>query len=92
MTEVHRGFGFVEFEDPLDAAEALDNLDDAQLFGRVLKVKLAKPQRPADAVRVGAGGRAEEGGRGGRTPLHRRTQPVLSDASAVQQRSARARM
>ena len=45
--EAHRGFGFVEFEDPSDAAEALDNMDDAALFGRVLKVKLAKPNAMA---------------------------------------------
>ena len=36
-------FGFVEFEEPLDAAEAMDNLDEGELFGRVLRIKLAKP-------------------------------------------------
>ena len=31
------------YEDPLDAAEAVFNLDEGQLFGRTLRVKLAKP-------------------------------------------------
>jgi len=42
-TGKHRGFGFVEFSDPGDAQEAMDNCDDGQLFGRTLKVKLAQP-------------------------------------------------
>jgi RNA recognition motif-containing protein len=47
-TELHRGFGYVEFEDPVDAKEAIDNLDQAELFGRVLKVSAAKPQKNAN--------------------------------------------
>jgi peptidyl-prolyl isomerase E (cyclophilin E) len=43
----HRGFGFVEFEDDEDAKEALDNMDGAELFGRTLRVTLAKPQQGA---------------------------------------------
>ena len=41
----HRGFGFVVFEEMEDAAAAMDNMDDAELFGRVLRVTLAKPMK-----------------------------------------------
>ncbi len=47
-TELHRGFGYVEFEDPEDAKEAIDNMDQAELFGRVIKVSAAKPQKNAN--------------------------------------------
>jgi RNA recognition motif-containing protein len=47
-TELHRGFGYVEFEDPSDAKEAIDNMDQAEFFGRVLKVSAAKPQKNAN--------------------------------------------
>jgi len=42
-TEAHRGFAFVEFEDVADAAAAMDNMDEAELFGRTLKVNIARP-------------------------------------------------
>jgi len=41
----HRGFGYVEFEIPGDAKEAIDNMDQSELFGRVIKVAQAKPQK-----------------------------------------------
>lgn len=44
----HRGFGYVEFELPTDAKEAIDNMDQSELFGRVVKVSAAKPQRAAN--------------------------------------------
>ncbi len=44
-TEKHRGFAFVEFESQEDAKAAIDNMNDAELFGRTLKVNLAKPLR-----------------------------------------------
>jgi len=47
-TELHRGFGYVEFEDPADAKEAIDNMDQAELFGRVIKVSMSKPQKNAN--------------------------------------------
>lgn len=47
-TETHRGFGYVEFEDPADAAEAIDNMDQSELFGKVIKVSAAKPQKNAN--------------------------------------------
>ncbi|KAI9844367.1 MAG: hypothetical protein M1838_002212 [Thelocarpon superellum] len=44
-TDPHRGFGYVEFEMPDDAKEAIDNMDQSELFGRVIKVAAAKPQK-----------------------------------------------
>ena len=44
-TELHRGFGYVEFEDPQDTKEAIDNMDQSELFGRVIKVSAAKPPK-----------------------------------------------
>ena len=43
----HRGFGYVEFELVQDAQDAIDNMDQSQLFGRVIKVAQAKPQKDA---------------------------------------------
>lgn len=44
-TELHRGFGYVEFEDPEDIKDAIDNMEGAELFGKVLKVSAAKPPK-----------------------------------------------
>ena len=44
-TELHRGFGYVEFEEAVDAKEAINNMDQSELFGRVIKVAMAKPER-----------------------------------------------
>lgn len=44
-TGKHRGFGFVEYEDKEDAAAAIDNMHNAELFGRVLKVNIAQPMK-----------------------------------------------
>ena len=38
----------MEFEIPGDAREAIDNMDQSELFGRVLKVAQAKPQKDAN--------------------------------------------
>ncbi|KAK9355850.1 hypothetical protein V1505DRAFT_362984 [Lipomyces doorenjongii] len=43
--EPHRGFALLEFETPLDAEAAIDNMNQAQLNGRTLKVTLSKPQK-----------------------------------------------
>ncbi|KAK8810825.1 hypothetical protein WA556_003909 [Blastocystis sp. ATCC 50177/Nand II] len=40
-----RGFGFVEFEEADDAAEARENMNNAELFGKVLKVSYSKQMR-----------------------------------------------
>jgi peptidyl-prolyl isomerase E (cyclophilin E) len=41
----NRGFGFVEYTEAGDAQAALDNLDGAELMGRVIRVNLARPQK-----------------------------------------------
>ncbi|KAF1784104.1 hypothetical protein JG688_00000212 [Phytophthora aleatoria] len=45
-TQRGKGFGFVEFEDEADARAAIDNMDESELFGRTLRVTIAKPDRP----------------------------------------------
>lgn len=47
-TDPHRGFAYVEFEDAEDAKEAIDNMDQSEFFGRVLKVSAAKAPKSAD--------------------------------------------
>ncbi|KAH0442156.1 RNA recognition domain-containing protein [Colletotrichum camelliae] len=47
-TEPHRGFAYVEYEDAEDAKEAIDNMDQSEFFGRVLKVSAAKVPKSAD--------------------------------------------
>lgn len=42
---VHRGFGFVEYEDADDASEAIFNMDGADLMGKTLKVSVAQPNQ-----------------------------------------------
>ena len=42
---LHRGFAYIEFESPEDAKEALANMDQSELFGRVIKVAMAKPKK-----------------------------------------------
>lgn len=44
-SDLHRGFGYVEFEEAADAKEAIDNMDQSELYGRVIKVAMAKPDR-----------------------------------------------
>ncbi|XP_073968505.1 peptidylprolyl isomerase cyclophilin-33 isoform X1 [Rhodnius prolixus] len=45
QTEKHRGFAFIEYEFAEDAAAAIDNMNDSELFGRTVRVNLAKPQK-----------------------------------------------
>ncbi|GAB9464308.1 hypothetical protein Gpo141_00001743 [Globisporangium polare] len=45
-TQTSKGFGFVEYEDPADAKEAMENMDESELFGRTLRVSIAKPDKP----------------------------------------------
>lgn len=46
--EQHRGFGYVEFETAADAVDAIDNMDRSELYGSVIKVAPAKPQKDAN--------------------------------------------
>jgi peptidyl-prolyl isomerase E (cyclophilin E) len=43
-TDQHRGFGFVDFEEEEDAAMAIENMDGAEILGKVLKCNLAKAE------------------------------------------------
>ena len=42
-TQKNRGFAFVEYETADDAAAAIDNMNDSELFGRAIRVNLARP-------------------------------------------------
>ncbi|KAH7694540.1 cyclophilin-type peptidyl-prolyl cis-trans isomerase-13, partial [Aphelenchoides avenae] len=44
-TGKHRGFGFVEFELPEDAAAAIDNMNDSELYGKTIRVNFARPPK-----------------------------------------------
>lgn len=44
-TGTHRGFAFVKFELADDAADAMDNMEGAELLGKVLKVNVSKPMQ-----------------------------------------------
>ncbi|KAF2220955.1 hypothetical protein BDZ85DRAFT_290793 [Elsinoe ampelina] len=44
-TDPHRGFGYVEFESTEDAKEAIDNMDQSELFGRTIRVNVAKEKK-----------------------------------------------
>lgn len=46
--DLHRGFGYVEFDLPEDAKEAIDNMDGSELYGRTIKVAPAKPQKDSN--------------------------------------------
>ncbi|POS84498.1 RNA-binding domain-containing protein [Erysiphe pulchra] len=45
LPQPHRGFGYIEFEDPEDTFDAINNMDQAELFGKVIKVNAAKPTK-----------------------------------------------
>lgn len=41
--DVHRSFAFIEFESAEDAAHALDNMNNAEFYGKVLKINYSRP-------------------------------------------------
>ena len=43
-TQKHRGFAFVEFELVEDAAAAIDNMNESELYGRTIRVNVARPK------------------------------------------------
>lgn len=45
----HRGFAFVEFELPEDAAAAIENMHLSEMFGKVIRVSLARPGKTGPA-------------------------------------------
>ena len=81
--EKHRGFAFVQFEDRADAADAIDNMNNAELFGRVLRVNIAKPSAAVGGHRPGAPARLGKGGRWGRevSPVRASRQPLRAAVS-----------
>lgn len=44
-TQKHRGFAFLEFELAEDAAAAMDNMNESELYGRTIRVNIAKPMK-----------------------------------------------
>lgn len=78
-TQKHRGFAFVEFELVEDAAAAMDNMNESELYGRTVRVSVARPKmlkegssKPVwseDAwLKKHAGKTLEEGGEAGVRP------------------------
>jgi hypothetical protein len=47
----HKGFAFVQYDEKEDAAEAMDNMHNSELFGRVLRVNRA-PSHPHTHARA----------------------------------------
>ena len=74
-TEPHRGFGYVEFEDPEDTKEAIDNMDQSELFGKVIKVSAAKPPKNVNE------------GLGSKTALWEQVSPLSDNFGAFPNRS-----
>ncbi|KAF2258749.1 peptidyl-prolyl cis-trans isomerase E [Lojkania enalia] len=44
-TDPHRGFGYIEFELPEDAQEAIDNMHLSRFYENIIEVAAAKPQK-----------------------------------------------
>ena len=44
-TQKHRGFAFVEFESADDAADSIDNMNESEIYGRTIRVNIAKPMK-----------------------------------------------
>lgn len=44
-TSKHRGFAFLEYELNEDAAAAIDNMNESELYGKTIRVNIAKPQK-----------------------------------------------
>lgn len=42
-TQKHKGFAFVEFEEKEDALSAIENMNDAEVCGKTIRVNMAKP-------------------------------------------------
>ncbi len=53
-----RGFAFVEFTNPTDAADAVRDLDGTEFGGRTIKVNISKPREARDGG--GGGGRRDD--------------------------------
>jgi cold-inducible RNA-binding protein len=60
-----RGFGFVTFESADAGQQAIEEMDDAELDGRRVRVNEAQERRDGGGGGGGGGGRGGRGGRGG---------------------------
>ena len=49
-TSKHRGFAFVEFELAEDASAAIDNMNESELYGRTIRVNLARPMKNKESA------------------------------------------
>lgn len=68
----NRGFAFIEFEDAEDAIHAIDNMNNAEFYGKVLRINYSRPSAVAKNR--------------GRTPLAARTSfPLLMQSLALLQ-------
>ena len=52
LTQREQGFGFVEFQNPADAAKAKEEMDGQELWGRAIKVDFAKEDPARLAARA----------------------------------------
>ena len=44
-TNTHKGYAFIEYEEQEDADHAIENMNDSELCGRVIKVMYARPSK-----------------------------------------------
>ncbi len=42
VSDKQRGFAFIEFESDSDAADAIENMDGSELFGKIIRCTIAK--------------------------------------------------
>lgn len=49
-TQKHKGFAFIEFQLPEDAADAIDNMDNGEILGKTIRVNIAKPVKFKDSA------------------------------------------
>ena len=61
-----RGFAFVEMSNDADEQKAIDDLQDVEWMGRMIRVNKATPREGGGAGGGGGGGRGGYGGGGGR--------------------------
>jgi len=61
-----RGFAFVEMSNDADEQKAIDDLQDVEWMGRMIRVNKATPREGGGGGREGGGGRGGYGGGGGR--------------------------
>ncbi|KAI2805717.1 hypothetical protein BLOT_004719 [Blomia tropicalis] len=49
ITQKHKGFAFIEFETADDASAAIDNMNESEIYGKTIRVNLAKPNKLREA-------------------------------------------